>query len=96
MDLVRQSFGITLVFVLLWLALWWLKRRGIARIGLRMKPANVKPDMESLERLVLTPQHSIHLVRVKNQILVVGLHPSGMSLLNGHDRADESKGSVMK
>lgn len=61
---------------------------------MRMKQSNIKRDLESIERLVLTPQHSIHLVRVKNRMLVVGLHPSGMSVLQEGGPDDELKGSV--
>lgn len=86
MDLVRQSFGITLVFVLLWAALWWLKRRGIATMGFRLNSPASSRQLESIERLVLSPQHSVHLVRVKDEILLLGLHPAGMSVLSQPSR----------
>ena len=37
--------------------------------------------LESVERLPLTPQHSLHLVRIAGRELLVGTHPQGCVLL---------------
>ena len=82
MDLIRQSFGITLVFLALWLSLWWLKRRGFATLGTRLKYTDQKREMETIERLALTPQHSVQLIRVQNRVILLGLHPAGLTVLS--------------
>lgn len=37
--------------------------------------------MQVLERLPLTPQHSLHLVRIEERIVVVASGPGGCSVL---------------
>jgi flagellar biogenesis protein FliO len=81
MDLMRQSFAITLVFLLLWVCLWWLKRRGIATLGGRLRQPDGRRDLELLQRLNLTPQHSLQLVRIKDRSLLVAVHPAGVTVL---------------
>ncbi len=88
MDLIQQSFGITLVFLALWLTLWWLKRRGFASLGTRLKYSDQKREMETIERLALTPQHSVQLIRVQNRVLLLGLHPAGLTVLSESCIAD--------
>ncbi|HLW77586.1 MAG TPA: flagellar biosynthetic protein FliO [Bryobacteraceae bacterium] len=80
----RQFFSILLVFALLGAALWVL-RRGAAG-GLRVtspfgKRASRAKGLMSIERLVLTPQHSLHIVRIQGREVVVATHPHGCTLL---------------
>ena len=78
MDVIRQSLAITFVFLLLWAALWFLrKRRGVTSSRGR---AN-KRLMESRAKLTLSGQHSVHLVRIEDHDLVLAVHPSGITLL---------------
>lgn len=78
MDVIRQSLAITFVFLLLWAALWFLrKRRGISTPKGR---AN-KGLMESRAKLALSAQHAVHLVRVGDRDLILAVHPSGITLL---------------
>lgn len=80
MDLVRQSLAITFVFALLWTALWLLRKKGQFRIGSR-KFSRGSGLLESRGRLVLSQQHTIHLVRIGQRDLVLALHPGGVTLL---------------
>ena len=80
MDIVRQSLAITFVFALLWAALWLLRKKGRIRIGTRTTRGECGM-LESRGKLVLSPQHTIHLVRIGQQDLVVALHSSGITLL---------------
>ena len=81
MELVQQSFGITFVFVLLGLLLWWLKRGGAVAMRTRFYPVS-KRDMELVERLPLTAQHSLQLVRVMDRTLLIGISPAGLNLIH--------------
>ena len=80
MDIVRQSLAITFVFALLWTALWLLRKKGRIHIG-RRKIHEGSGMLESREKLVLSQQHTIHLVRIGQQDLVLALHPAGVTLL---------------
>lgn len=80
MDIVRQSLAITFVFALLWTALWWLRKKG-AVLGGPRKARGERGVLESRGKLALSQQHSIHLVRIGQRELVLGLHPAGVSLL---------------
>ena len=62
MDYIGQLLAAAAVLGLLGTALWWLKRRGLA--GLAAGPRSGGRKLETLERLALTPQHTLHLVRV--------------------------------
>ncbi len=83
MDLVRESLAITLVFGLLWAALWLLKRRGAIRPRLNLGKNQHEPQrMESRGRLALTAQHSLHLVRAGDRELVLAVHPAGVTVVS--------------
>jgi flagellar biosynthetic protein FliO len=78
MEVIRQALAITLVFLLLWGALWFLRRRrGVSPSRGR---AN-KTLMESRAKLALGAQHAVHLVRIGDRDLVLAVHPSGITLL---------------
>lgn len=55
---------------------WW-KRTAFARGGL----AAGRAQLERLDRLTLSPQHSIHLVRVAGRALLLGVSPAGIQVL---------------
>jgi len=78
MDVIRQSLAITFVFLLLWAALWFLKKkRAISFSAGRPK----KGLLESRAKLALSPQHALHLVRIGDRDLILAVHPSGITLL---------------
>ena len=39
--------------------------------------------MQALERLALTPQHSLHLVSIGGRVLLVAVSPSGCTVVDG-------------
>ena len=78
MDVVRQSLAITFVFILLWAALWLLrKKRGTSLSSGRAG----KGLLESRGKLALSAQHTVHVVRIAGRDLVLAVHPSGITLL---------------
>lgn len=81
MSLIQQSAAITAVLVLLWLALRWLRRKGVATMTGRLRLHDRKWDMEVLQRLPLAPQHSLQLIRVKERSLLVAIHPGGLTVI---------------
>lgn len=57
--------------------LWWLQRRGMARFT----SGGQARRMQVVERLPLTAQHSLHLVRVDGKLLIVASAPGGCSVI---------------
>jgi flagellar biosynthetic protein FliO len=76
----QQILAVLAVLGLLGGALWLLRRRGLAyyRGPAARKSAR---HLESIARLPLTPQHSVHLVRVADHAVLLALSPSGCTLV---------------
>jgi len=78
METVRQVASVLAVFAILGAVLWLLRRGGLASLrGWRQQ----SKSLESIERLALTPQHALHLVKIQGRELVVATHPQGCTLL---------------
>jgi flagellar biogenesis protein FliO len=71
-----QLFAVAGVLMLLGCALYFLRRKGIAR-------ASGGTQLQSIDRLPLTPQHSLHLIRVYGRIVLIAVSPGGCSVLDG-------------
>ncbi len=77
MEIWRLTAGLVVVFVLLGAALWaWGERPGGARAR-----GSKSRSLTASERVALTPQHVLHLVRTSTRELVVATHPRGCSVL---------------
>ena len=81
MEWIQQLLAVTAVLGLLGVSLWFSKRKGWARTSFRRPARPGQPRLEVLDRLSLTPQHSLHLVRLADRTLLVGLSPQGCNLL---------------
>jgi flagellar biosynthetic protein FliO len=81
MEWTEQLLAVTVVLGMLFGALWFLKRKGWARTSFRRQARPGQPRLEVLDRLALTPQHSLHLIRLADRTLLVGLSPQGCNLL---------------
>ncbi len=81
MEIARQVLSVLAVFALLGVVLWALRRAGTTRFALPKQGRG--RALESVERLALTPQHSLHLVKIRGREMVVATHPHGCSLLSG-------------
>ena len=83
MDVLRQVFSVLLVFSLLGAVLWLLRRGG--RISFqnlaRVRVQGNTRSMVAVERLVLTPQHTLHLVCIHGREVLVATHPQGCSVI---------------
>jgi flagellar biogenesis protein FliO len=64
----------------LWAALWALRKKGAVQF--RGPKSTAARDLLQLRgRLMLTAQHSVHCVRIGQRDFVLGVHPSGITLL---------------
>jgi flagellar biogenesis protein FliO len=84
MDGMGQAAAVIGVLVLLGAMLHGLRKRPVAwpRKGSGRR-------LESLERLSLTPQHALHLVRIGERTLLVSSSPSGCAVLESREVAAE-------
>jgi flagellar biogenesis protein FliO len=81
-ELFQQFASVGFVLLLAGLAAWWL-RKGAAGAGLRSwARGNQLKRMQLLQRLPLTPQHYLCVVRVDGKDWIVGVYPSGMTVLD--------------
>jgi flagellar biogenesis protein FliO len=93
MDIVRQSLAITIVFALLWGALWLLRKKGTLRMG--FPKGRAEPSLiEARAKLILSNQHSVHLIRIEGRELVLATHPAGVVLLCDLGNGSRSVGSA--
>src|ERR1041385_4439020 len=84
--MVEQALAVILVLVLLAALMWVLRGRGLAYYR---GPARRKSeqDLTTIARLRLTPQHSLHWVRVSNHSVLLAVSPSGCTLVERLDAA---------
>jgi flagellar biosynthetic protein FliO len=80
MEMLQQLLAVALVLGALCTLVWALKRKGWAAGGLS-KTRETQTQLEVIGRLALTQQHSVHLIRLADRVLLVGLSPSGCNVL---------------
>jgi flagellar biosynthetic protein FliO len=83
MEMIDQVAAIVVVLGLTAGVAWWLRRRGMLPAALPRKTMGKR--LESLDRLPLGPQHTLHLVRVGEKALLVAATPAGCALLDSAD-----------
>jgi len=81
MEILEQLIVIALVLGVLVGGVWILKRKGFATASVRRPRGAGRPRLEVIDRLALTPHHSLHLVRLADKTMLIGLSPSGCNLL---------------
>jgi flagellar biogenesis protein FliO len=87
MDAAQQIIAVCMVLAALGGALWWLRRKGLVQFaanGMGKRERN----MQVLERLPLTAQHSLHLVRIEGRVVLVAVAPGGCSILDTSRTSD--------
>jgi flagellar biogenesis protein FliO len=79
-DVLQQFAAVCLVIGLAVLAASVSRKgsRGLAAFRWRRSGTG---RMELVERLMITPQHSICIIRVDGREAMVGVHPSGITVL---------------
>jgi flagellar biosynthetic protein FliO len=79
MDVIREMTAAAAVLALLGLALWALKRRGLAAPPALRRGGGRR--LECVQRVALGPQHALHLVRLDERGLLLSSSPSGCALI---------------
>jgi flagellar biogenesis protein FliO len=80
METIDQMAAVLAVLGGLAAMTWWLRRRGFVRPASLGKSTGRR--LESLERLPLGPQQTLHLVRIGPKALLVAASPSGCAVLD--------------
>jgi flagellar biogenesis protein FliO len=70
----EQGLGILLILGLASAAAWMLKRKRLSLSGPNSR-------LQVLERVALTPQHSLCLVRVDGRVIIAATAPNGTQIL---------------
>ena len=81
MEIVNQVLSVLLVLGLLCATLWWLRKKSLVRFGVRGRRKRDGARLEAVERLPLTAQHALHLVRVADRAVLVAVHSAGCTML---------------
>lgn len=76
MEYLQQMLAVLAVFGILGGALWWLRRRGLARFSMTTSRKN-QGVLSQVERLPLSPTHSLHLVRMADRVILIASWPGG-------------------
>ena len=83
MEMMQQFMVVIAVFGLLGAALWWLRRRGYATVtgmpGLSKRRQS--GSMQAVERLTLTPTHTLHLVRAGDRAILLACSQAGCQVV---------------
>jgi flagellar biogenesis protein FliO len=88
---VQQLLVVAAVLAALGCALYVLQSKGIVRFAMKGSGPGNERRLQSLERLPLTAQHSLHLVRVAGRVLLIAVSPNGCSVLDGGNSARDEE-----
>jgi flagellar biosynthetic protein FliO len=82
--MLQQILAILLVLALLAGTLFLLRRKGLAQFpaALPKVPGRTR-QIQVLDRVALTPQHSLHLVEVRDEVFLIGVSPGGCNRITG-------------
>ena len=90
-DMYRQFFGVLLVLGILVAALYLLKQRGIARFTGIRRLGGPERIMKVVERIPLTPQHTMHLVQIGQRRVLISSSPGSCQLITEISEQDASR-----
>ncbi|MGD0616061.1 MAG: flagellar biosynthetic protein FliO [Bryobacteraceae bacterium] len=81
--MVEQTLAVFLVLALLILVLWFLRRKGLAKMSLAVGGRRTAAGrIQVVDRKPLTASHSLHLVRVQDRLILVGISPGSCQALH--------------
>ena len=90
MEYLQQMLAVLAVFGILGASLWWLRRRGIANIAMT-KPKKPNRVLSQIERLPISPTHSLHLVRMADRAILIASWPGGCQAIESSSWRDMAK-----
>lgn len=93
MELFQQLSAVAFVLILTLAVVWLLRKgRGAAfKLPWPTATRGAERDLRLLDRLVLTPQHCLHLVQVQDAKYLVTTHAAGATMVPLDGTADFGK-----
>jgi flagellar biogenesis protein FliO len=82
MDAIQPVLAVLFVLGLLGAGLYFLRAKGLARFNGKGFGRQGAKQMQAIERLSLTPHHSLHLVSVGGRTLLVAVSPGGCTVVD--------------
>lgn len=82
MDVLQGVTVALLVLAALTGTILFLQRKGWARVSGPSGARGKTRRLETVERLVLTPQHALHLVRVEGRLMLVSSAPGSCNVID--------------
>jgi flagellar biogenesis protein FliO len=82
MEIVQQVGTVIAVLGGLIALLLWLRNKGVAKLSFTRSSHRAGARLEAVDRLALTAQHSLHLVRLGDRALLIGLSATQCSVLD--------------
>jgi flagellar biogenesis protein FliO len=82
MESARAILSVVAVLTLLLGAAWWIRRSAGLGAGGLLRISKAMRTMTVVERLPLTPQHSLVVVSLGAERLLVAVHPAGVSVID--------------
>jgi flagellar biogenesis protein FliO len=82
METMQSALAVLFVLGLLGGGLFFLRAKGLARFNGKGFGRQGAKQMQSIERLHLTPHHSLHLVSVCGRTLLVAVSPGGCTVVD--------------
>lgn len=76
MELLQQGLALLAVFGLLGAALWFVKTRRVPSLRVRGERR-----LQVIERVALTPQHTLCLVKIGQRLVTIGTAPSSCQII---------------
>jgi flagellar biogenesis protein FliO len=91
---IQQLVAVFFVMGLLLVSLQRLRHRGLAGFGSGVRLRRSNRQLQVVEKLPLTPQHSLHVVRMGHRSLLIAASPSGCALLKSWKSEARTGGTV--
>jgi flagellar biogenesis protein FliO len=85
---IQQAVIVMGVLAAFGIALYVLRNRGMVAFGVKGLRSPEGRRLQALERLPLTAQHSLHLVKVSGRVILIAVSPGGCSVLDGAGNDD--------
>ena len=86
MEEIQQATVVIGVLAALGIALYVLRSKGMIQLAVKGIGDAGGRRLQSLERLPLTAQHSLHLVKVAGRVILIAVSPGGCTVLDSGGR----------
>lgn len=93
MEYLQQMLAVLAVFGILGVSLWWLRRRGLANIAMNGSKKNNRV-LSQIERLSISPTHSLHLVRMADRAILIASWPGGCQAIESSSWNEMPRGEM--